>query len=252
MEHDLRRALESDELWVAYQPIHEIGGGIAAVEALARWTHPEHGFVAPCDFVPVAEDAGLIGALGERILRDACAQVARWRAGTLPELRVSVNLSARQVTAPGLVELVAGVLEETGLAPDGLWLELTEGLLIEESRGTLETLQALRELGVHLVLDDFGTGYSSLGYLRKFPIETIKIDRSFIADLGEDGTGDAAIVAAIVGMGRALGMRTVPEGVETRAQLERLIALECDFVQGYHLGRPMPAGELEAQLASRP
>src|SRR5262249_23197880 len=154
MEHDLRRALESDELWVAYQPIHEIGGGIAAVEALARWTHPHDGFVAPCDFVPVAEDAGLIGALGERILRDPGGEVARWRADVLPDVRVSVNLSARQVTAPGLVELVAGVLDETGLAPDGLWLELTEGLLIEESRGTLETLQALRELGLHLVLDD--------------------------------------------------------------------------------------------------
>src|SRR5262249_21214412 len=126
------------------------------------------------------------------------------------------------------------------------------GLLIEESRGTLETLQALCGLGVHLVLDDFGTGYSSLGYLRKFPIETIKIDRSFIADLGENGTGDAAIVAAIVGMGRALGMRTVPEGVETQGQLDRRIALECDYVQGYHLGRQMPAAELEAQLASRP
>jgi diguanylate cyclase (GGDEF)-like protein len=249
MEHDLRRALESDELWIAYQPIHEIGGGLAAVEALARWTHPEDGFIAPCDFVPVAEDAGLIGALGERILRDACAQVSRWRE-TVPDLRLSVNLSARQVTSPGLVELVAGVLEETGLAADGLWLELTEGMLIEDSRVTTETLHALRDLGVHLVLDDFGTGYSSLGYLRKFPIEMIKIDRSFIADLGEDGTGDAAIVAAIVGMGRALGMRTVPEGVETQAQLDRLISLECDFVQGYHLGKPMPAHALEARLAS--
>ncbi len=247
MEHDLRRALESDELWVAYQPIHEIGGHLAAVEALARWTHPEHGFVPPSEFVPIAEDAGLIGALGQRILREACAQVARWRA-EVPDLRLSVNVSARQVTAGGLVDTVARTLAETGLEADALWLELTEGLLLEDSHWTTETLRALSGLGVHLVLDDFGTGYSSLGYLRKFPIETIKIDRSFIADLGEDGLGDAAIVAAIVGMARALGMRTVPEGVETQGQLDRLKALECDYVQGYHLGRPVPARELEAQL----
>jgi diguanylate cyclase (GGDEF)-like protein len=247
MEHDLRRALDSSQLWVAYQPIHAVGGVLAAVEALARWTHPEHGFVPPCEFVPIAEDAGLIGALGERILRDACTQVARWRE-TTPDLRLSVNVSARQVTSSRIVETVARTLSETGLEPDALWLELTEGLLLEDSHGTTETLLELRALGVHLVLDDFGTGYSSLGYLRKYPIEMIKIDRSFIDDLGEDGQGDAAIVAAIVGMARALGMRTVPEGVETQGQLERLIALECDFVQGYHLGRPQPASELEAHL----
>jgi diguanylate cyclase (GGDEF)-like protein len=249
MEHDLHRAIESDELWVAYQPIFGLGGGIAAVEALARWEHPEHGFVAPSDFVPIAEDCGLIGALGQRILRDACRQVARWRADTpMRELKLSVNMSARQVTAPGLVDAVAAILAETGLDSDALWLELTEGLLLEDSACTLETLRALSVLGVRLVLDDFGTGYSSLGYLRKFPIEIIKIDRAFIADLGEDGRGDAAIVAAIVGMAQALGMRTVPEGVETQAQLERLVGLGCDYAQGYHLGRPVPARELEGVL----
>jgi diguanylate cyclase (GGDEF)-like protein len=249
MEHDLHRAIESDELWVAYQPIVALAGGIAGVEALARWDHPEHGFVAPSDFVPIAEDCGLIGALGQRILRDACRQVARWRADTpMRDLKLSVNLSARQVTTPGLVDAVAQTLTETGLAPDALWLELTEGLLLEDSAFTLESLKELSELGVRLVLDDFGTGYSSLGYLRKFPIEMIKIDRSFIADLGEDGRGGAAIVAAIVGMAQALGMRTVPEGVETQGQLDRLVGLGCDYAQGYHLGRPVPARELEGVL----
>jgi diguanylate cyclase (GGDEF)-like protein len=248
-EHDLRGALQTEQLWVAYQPIHRVGGGIAAVEALARWEHPVHGEVPPSDFVPIAEECGLIGALGSRVLRDACHQVARWRAATpVQELALSVNVSARQVTAPGLVEEVAAVLAESGLAPGALWLELTEGLLLEDSSGVIETLRALRDLGVRIVLDDFGTGYSSLGYLRRYPIDVLKIDRTFIADLGEDGAGDAAIVAAIVGMAHALGMETVPEGVETAGQFERLVALDCDYVQGYHLGRPLPGQQLETLL----
>src|SRR5262249_23616932 len=160
------------ELWIAYQPIHTVGGGLAAVEALARWQHPEHGNVPPCDFIAIAEDAGLIVALGRRILREACAQVAHWREEH-PELSLSVNLSARQIATPGLVDTVAETLNDTALDPDALWLELTEGLLLEDSESTFDTLRDLSQLGVHLVLDDFGTGYSSLGYLRKFPIEMI-------------------------------------------------------------------------------
>ncbi len=250
MEEDLRRALAADDqLWVAYQPIHRAGGGIAGAEALVRWSHPELGLVAPSDFIPIAEETGLIGPLGERILRDACRQVARWRATTpMQDLGLSVNLSARQVTTPGLVETVAAVLAEAGLPADALWLELTERLLLEDSAGTIETLEALRALGVRLVLDDFGTGYSSLGYLRRYPIDVLKIDRTFIDDLGAGGEGDAAIVAAIAAMARALGMETVAEGVETHGQLARLCALECEYLQGYHLGRPVAAGELEREL----
>jgi predicted signal transduction protein with EAL and GGDEF domain len=237
LERDLRDALQTNELWVAYQPIHAADGGVAAVEALARWTHPVQGNVPPSDFIAIAEDSGLIVALGERILREACEQVAHQR-----DLSVSVNVSARQVTAPGLVETVARTLSDTGLDPRRLWLELTENLLLDDSAAVHATLRDLSGLGVRLVLDDFGTGYSSLAYLRRFPLEMLKIDRSFI--------DDEPIVAAIVGMARALGMRTVPEGVETAEQLERVIALDCDYVQGYHLGRPVAARELEAQLAS--
>jgi EAL domain-containing protein (putative c-di-GMP-specific phosphodiesterase class I) len=237
LERDLRDALGGNELWVAYQPIHEARGAVAAVEALARWSHPIQGDVPPSDFIAIAEDSGLIVALGEHILREACEQVSRWG-----DLSVSVNVSARQVTAPGLVDTVVRTLDDTGLAPERLWLELTEGLLLDDSAAVHATLGELAGLGVRLVLDDFGTGYSSLAYLRRFPLEMLKIDRSFI--------DDAPIVAAIVGMARALGMRTVPEGVETAEQLQRLIGLDCDYMQGYHLGRPMAAQELEAQLAS--
>jgi diguanylate cyclase (GGDEF)-like protein len=251
MEEDLRRAVAcDDELWVAYQPIHKADGTIAAVEALVRWNHPQHGFVPPSDFIPVAEECGLIDVLGERILRDACHQVARWRATTpLSDLQLSVNVSARQITSTGIVAVVSDVLAESGLPPRALWLELTEGLLLEESQGTIETLWGLRSLGLQLVLDDFGTGYSSLGYLRRYPIDVLKIDRAFVADLGEEGDGEAALVAAIAAMGRALGIETVAEGVETAGQLARLVELGCDHVQGYHLGRPLPAHALERDFA---
>ena len=249
MEQDLGRAIEGEELWVAYQPIHRAGGGIAAAEALVRWNHPVLGLIAPADFIPLAEESGLIGPLGARILREACQQVAGWRATTpMADLGVSVNVSARQVTAPGLVHTVRSALADSGLPPGALWLELTEGLLLESSAGTIETLEALRRLGVNLVLDDFGTGYSSLGYLRRYPIDVLKIDRAFVDDLGGNGDGDSAIVEAIVAMAHALGMSAVAEGVETCGQLARLTELECDYVQGYHLGRPLPAAELEALL----
>jgi diguanylate cyclase (GGDEF)-like protein len=249
MEHDLRRAIEGDEMWVAYQPIHRAAGGIAAAEALVRWTHPVLGFIPPVDFIPLAEESGLIGLLGARVLREACQQVARWRSTTpMADLGVSVNVSARQVTAPGLVDTVRSALADSGLPPEALWLELTEGLLLESSDGTIETLQALRALGVNLVLDDFGTGYSSLGYLRRYPIDVLKIDRAFVDDLGGNGDGDSAIVEAIVAMAHALGMSAVAEGAETCGQLARLTELECDYVQGYHLGRPLPAAQLETLL----
>jgi diguanylate cyclase (GGDEF)-like protein len=251
IEADLRRALRAeDQLWVAYQPYYALPGAtMAGVEALLRWDHPELGVIPPVKFIPVAEDSGLIVELGEHVLRTACRDVARWRSeGLAPWLSVSVNVSARQMELTGMPGVVGSVLRESGLEPEGLALEITEGLLLDDTPAMTETLLALRRLGVRLVLDDFGTGYSSLAYLRKHPIDALKIDRAFVADLGEDGEGDAAIVAAIVGMAKALGMRVVPEGVETAGQLRRLTALGCEFAQGFHLSRPLPAAQLETLL----
>jgi diguanylate cyclase (GGDEF)-like protein len=243
IEADLRRALEAgDQLWVAYQPYYALPEAtMSGVEALLRWDHPERGPVPPSEFIPVAEDSGLIVDLGELVLRTACADAARW-----PGLSVSVNVSARQMELTGMPGLVGAVLRETDLEAERLALEITEGLLLEDTPAITETLLSLRRLGVRLLLDDFGTGYSSLAYLRRHPIDAIKIDRAFVADLGEDGAGDAAIIQAIIGMAQALGMRVVPEGVETAGQLARLTELGCDFAQGFHLSRPLPAAALEA------
>jgi EAL domain-containing protein (putative c-di-GMP-specific phosphodiesterase class I) len=212
-----------------------------------RWEHPERGPIAPGDFIPLAEESGLIVALGAWVLRTACRQVVEWG---VPDLSLSVNVSARQVASEGLVETVADALADSGLPPHALGLEITEGLLLETDDATRETLAALKRLGVRLLLDDFGTGFSSLGYLRRYDLDVLKIDRAFVADLGTDGRGDSAIVAAIVGMARALGMDTVPEGVETEGQLARLAELGCDFAQGFHLGRPLDAAQTARLVAS--
>ena len=251
IEADLRRALEaSDQLWIAYQPFYELPERrIAGVEALVRWDHPELGAIGPAEFIPIAEDSGLIVELGEHVLRTACAQVARWRAETpAADLRLTVNISARQMALDGLPGTVGAVLRETGLSPSSLGLEITEGMLLEETPATAETLRSLKRLGLHLMLDDFGTGYSSLGYLRRYALDVIKIDRAFVHDLCEDGRGDSAIVQAIVGMAKALGMRVIPEGVETAGQLARLTELGCDYAQGFYLARPRAAADVEALL----
>ena len=251
IDADLRRALDgSGELWIAYQPFYRLPRReIAGVEALLRWEHPARGAIAPSEFVPVAEDSGLIVEVGERVLRTAAAQVARWRRSTgAHDLNLTVNVSARQMALTGMPGVVGAALRQTGLPASSLGLEITEGLLLEETPATVETLHALQRLGVRLMLDDFGTGYSSLGYLRRYPLDVIKIDRAFVSDLGRDGHGDAAIVEAIVGMARALGMRVIPEGVETAGQLERLVELGCDFAQGFHLSRPLAGPQLEALL----
>jgi diguanylate cyclase (GGDEF)-like protein len=243
IEADLRRAIEAgDQLWVAYQPYYALPEGrMSGVEALLRWDHPEHGPIPPVEFIPIAEDSGLIVDLGEYVLRTACGDAAGW-----PGLSVSVNVSARQMELTGMPGVVGAVLRDTGLEPTRLALEITEGLLLEDTPATTETLQALRRLGVRLLLDDFGTGYSSLAYLRRHRLHALKIDRAFVADLGEDGQGDSAIVEAIIGMAKALGMSVVPEGVETAGQLARLTELGCEFAQGFHLSRPVPAAEIDA------
>ena len=242
LEGELRQALERGELRVHYQPQVDLATGrVAGLEALARWRHPARGLLAPGVFIPLAEETGLILPLGRWVLVEACRQARRWgarRGGARPPV-VSVNLSPRQFLQPGLADDVAGILRATGADPRALQLELTEGVLLEHTGATTATLEQLKTLGVGLAIDDFGTGYASLGYLRQFPLDTLKIDRSFVAALeGDDG---AALVEAMVTLAHRLGLRTVAEGVETAAQADRLRALGCDLGQGWLFAKPSPA-----------
>jgi diguanylate cyclase (GGDEF)-like protein len=243
---DLRAAIAEDALDVVYQPIVDVTGGVArtaGVEALARWTHPEHGPVAPATFVALAEDAGLVRALGRRVLARACLEIARLDAG----LELSVNVSARQIAAGSLEHDVRAVLTASGLPPSVLAIELTETALMCEDGPALDALTRLRGFGVRLLIDDFGTGYSSLARLRRLPVDGLKVDRSFVAGLGTQPV-DTAIVESVLTMARALGLPVVAEGVETDDQLARLRALGCARAQGYLLGRPMGLPELAARL----
>jgi predicted signal transduction protein with EAL and GGDEF domain len=236
LESDLRRALGKDELRVHYQPIVEAGSArLVGYEALVRWQHPERGLVMPGEFIQLAEDTGLILRIGEWVLRQAC----RWaqRADAARGVQVSVNLSPRQFNDPRLAEMVAQVLAETGLAPRLLELEITESTAMQHTDATLATLERLEQLGVSISIDDFGTGYSSLAYLRRFPVDKLKIDRSFVAVAPADQE-QAAIISAIVALAHALQIEVVAEGVETQAQREFLARCGCDFIQGYLIGRP--------------
>ncbi len=244
LDNDLRAALEEDgdELLVHYQPIVALPGGTPlGVEALVRWDHPTRGMLSPGEFIPVAEDSGAIVALGDRVLRLACEQAARWvDALSGSDFCVSVNLASRQVAHPGMPERVAEILAETGLEPSRLHLEITESALVEESELTVRNLLDLHDLGLQLVLDDFGTGYSSLAYLRRFPIDAIKIDRRFIAGLGHSGD-DTTIVEAILRMAAGLRIEVVAEGVETEHQAAALEAMGCRMAQGFFWSPPVPA-----------
>ena len=245
MERHLRHALAKGELEVHFQPITAVGSRrIVGAEALARWSHPVHGMVPPSEFIPLAERAGLIGELGAWVLHAACAQAAQWEQG----LCLAVNLSPEQVRRPGIVEQVAGILRETGLPPSRLELEVTEGCLLHETPQTLTTLTRLRALGVSIALDDFGTGFSSLSYLRRYPFTKLKVDRSFVASMAGD-TATAAIVQAVVTLGRSLSMRVIAEGVETEAQYSMLGTMDCDEAQGYLLGRPCRGTEFNRLVA---
>ena len=251
-ENQLAHAIDFDELRLAYQPIVALPDGRpVGFEALVRWEHPERGLVPPLDFIPIAEDTGLIVPIGTWVLRRACRQAGEWRRARpgAPPLSISVNLSARQLAQPDLPRLVADVLRESGIAPGDLHLEITESSLMEDPDAALATMAELRDLGVRLVLDDFGTGYSSLAYVQRFPIAMLKIDRSFIADLG-DGSPGGAIVAAVANMARGLGVDVVAEGVETEGQAAALRELGCEYAQGYLYGRPVPAAEASVLLAA--
>ena len=247
-ESDLRRAIDKGELALCYQPQVDLATGkILGVEALARWRHPDRGQIPPAHFIALAEQADLIEPLGEWVLRRACQDAARWRSDGQADLRVAVNLSARQLAAPRIVETVARILRETGLPGEGLDLELTETSLAVGGDATPQTLGALRALGIRLFVDDFGTGYSSLAYLRQFPMDALKIDRSFVAGLDKD-TPDQALVRAVIEMANALDLLVVAEGVETRAQRDCLRAMGCDLVQGYLFSRPVTHDVLRSLL----
>jgi len=245
MEAGLRDALERNEFRLLYQPIVSAeSGDVVAFEALLRWQHPERGLVRPAEFIPIAEQSGLIVPIGTWVLQEACRQAKRWSLDSEgPASYVSVNLSARQFAQPDLVETVREALDQAAIRPSRLGLEVTESVLMEEADSPIETLTALRRLGVHLLLDDFGTGYSSLSYLRSFPIDVIKVDQSFVQGVGGE-QGDEAILAAVVGLAKALGLTVVAEGVETEDQLSRIRALGCQLAQGYHFSEARPPDQL--------
>ncbi|MCU1463470.1 MAG: hypothetical protein JWO37_3545 [Acidimicrobiales bacterium] len=245
VETALRRAIERDEFVVYYQPAVALDSGrIVGAEALVRWQHPERGLVGPDDFIGLAEETGLIVPIGEWVLRQACTDAAAWRPG-----QVWVNLASRQLSQPDFVDTVARVLADTGMPPPGLHLEITERVLMEDANATIAVLKKLKGLGVRVGVDDFGTGYSSLARLKQFPIDSVKIDRSFVNGLGHDAE-DSAIVTAVISMAHALGLVAMAEGVETDEQLAELRALGCELGQGYLFGRPVPIDEAIAAMTA--
>ena len=250
LENDLRHALERQEFVLHYQPkINLETDSIIGLEALIRWRHPQRGLVPPKQFIPVAEECGFIVPMGRWVLREASRQARAWQDAGLPPLRIAINTSAVELRAKDFVAGVRAILTETGLEARYLELELTETFLMQDSKCTADVLNDLKDIGVHLALDDFGTGYSSLSYVKRFPIDTLKIDQSFVRDLATDAD-DASIVSAVISMGKSLHMRVVAEGVETRAQLEFLREHSCPFAQGYYFSQPVVAGEF-AQLLER-
>lgn len=250
LENALRHALERGEMQVYYQPQRALcGQRILGAEALLRWRHPELGMVSPEEFIPVAEGSGLINAIGEWVLRSAAQQIRRWRDGGMAAITVGVNLSAMQFRQSDLLDVVNRVLDEAGIPPESLELELTERVALNDPEGAIAVMDKLRSRGVRMSIDDFGTGYSSLNYLKRFKAYRLKIDRSFIRGLIEN-TEDQAIVAAIIHLASSLGMQTIAEGVETAAQMAFLQEQGCDEMQGYWLSQPLPAEQFEAFMAA--
>jgi len=245
----LRRAVADEQLRVLYQPVVSLRDGtIKGIEALVRWEHPERGLLGPGDFIEVAEDTGLIVGVGQWVLQQACCQLAAWNAAIANlDVNIAVNLSARQLAEPSLPQRVAETIEACGIDPRRLVLEITESALVHDVTTAAMVLDELKALGVGLAVDDFGTGFSSLNYLKRFPVDVLKIDRSFVSGLGVDPE-DSAIVAAVRALGGALGLDVVAEGVETELQAAKLLELDCPYAQGYLFSRPVPAGALLPSL----
>jgi diguanylate cyclase (GGDEF)-like protein len=256
LENQLRKVLERDELRLYYQPQVELSSGrIVGVEALVRWQHPELGLVSPIQFISIAEETGLIIPIGEWVLHTACQQCQAWQQAGLATLKMSVNVSGRQLQYPGLLEVIQRVLADTHLAASYLELELTESLLIEEEKDQsglfiLNTLRELRDMGVQIAIDDFGVGYSSLSYLKRFPVSTLKIDRSFVKDITTD-EDNAAITIAIIAMAHSLRLTVIAEGIEDAQQLALLRSQHCEIAQGYLFSPPIPAEDI-TELLSKP
>jgi len=250
-ESDLHRAIEEREFRLLYQPQVDLRSGrVVGLEALLRWDHPERGVVEPAEFLWLAEETGMITKIGEWALRQSCLQARAWGAHNGSPLRMSVNLSARQHRDPDLVDLVERILTETRTDPETLCLEITESVLVNDADGAAPTLHALKGLGVKLSIDEFGTGHSSLGSLKRFPLDMLKVDRSFVSGLGTDAE-DAAIVTAIINLAHSLGLQTVADGVESKEQVDELRALGCDVGQGFYFARPRPSDAITELLGSR-
>lgn len=250
LESSLHQAYERGEFSLHFQPqVDPRNGRIVGVETLLRWIHPEMGAISPARFIPVAESSGMIVPIGEWVLRKACRQAQQWIASGLPPLRIAVNLSVRQLEHPQLLSAVADALYESGIDPALLELELTESMLAKNTEEVVTVMIALKKMGVQLSLDDFGTGYSALSYLTRLPLDTLKIDRSFVSGIGQAPT-NGSLSAAIIAMARSLGLKTVAEGVETREQAEFLISHGCDEIQGYFFSHPLPAEECTTLLAA--
>ncbi|MES2041974.1 MAG: EAL domain-containing protein [Pseudomonadota bacterium] len=245
MESMLRHALERDEFFLQYQPQVSLQtGAIVGVEALIRWNHASEGIISPVDFIPLAEELGLIVPIGEWVLRTACAQMQAWHQAGFPKISIAVNLSARQFKQHDLAEVIARILHETGLDPAYLDLELTESMVMHNVESAVATLNKLKHMGIKLSIDDFGTGYSSLNYLKRFPIDFLKIDKSFVKDITSE-PDDAAIACSIIALAHSLRLKVIAEGVETEGQLAYLASHSCDAIQGYYFSRPMSPAACE-------
>jgi diguanylate cyclase (GGDEF)-like protein len=250
LETGLRHALERNELEVYYQPQVSIQtGGIVGAEALLRWKHPERGYISPAIFIPLIEETALIHEIGEWVLKTACSKVKSWQEAGLPPIHIAVNVSSRQIYHPNFLSNVSRIVQETGLPLRNLELELTESALLHEVVAANAVLRRLRAVGIQIAIDDFGTGYSSLSYLKQFPFDTLKIDRLFIQNIGQDPES-SAITLATIQMAHSLNLKVIAEGVETKSELDFLRKHDCDEIQGYYFSYPLPEGEFEKLLAS--
>jgi EAL domain-containing protein (putative c-di-GMP-specific phosphodiesterase class I) len=251
LENSLRKAIQNDELYLVYQPLFDShSGDIASVEALIRWQHPEYGTISPADFIPIAEESGLILSIGNWVIREVCRQNSAWQQQGLSPIRVAVNLSLEQLTQPHLPELIEGILIENQLEAKWLEIEITESMILKDIHATTNILKRLKKMGIHVSIDDFGTGYSSLSYLGKLPVDILKIDRSFIKDIESDNSS-SLVTGAIVSLAHSLNLKVVAEGVETNGQLREVRKRNCDIIQGYLFSKPLISEDLTKYLFER-